>query len=149
MSGPFGSLEFRLYHRDALGLYARHPSAQSRTRRPAPRRFPHPLSGTPVGKRLRAHGAITPAPAIQARAALKEFQRSQTAVIELPMECRHLDLNRIRFPNPFVPVLRFTAGAGFLLIAATCGRPLWQYRVNDLPALDDRTALVHAAIGRE
>ena len=83
--------------------------------------FPTRCLEPPVGKRLRAHGAITPAPAIQARAALKEFQRSQTAVIELLMECRQLDLNRIRFPNPFVPGLRFTVGAGFLLIAATCG----------------------------
>ncbi|MFN0105051.1 MAG: DinB family protein [Bryobacteraceae bacterium] len=80
----------------------------------------------PVGKRIRTRGALVPPPSIDARAALKEFLRSQAAVIELLMECRHLDLNKIRFANPFVPGLRFTVGAGFLIIAAHDRRHLWQ-----------------------
>lgn len=83
----------------------------------------------PVGKRVRAPRAITPAPAIDASGALREFQRSQAAVIELLMECRQLDLNRIRFPNPFVPGIRFTVGGGFLIIAAHERRHLWQASV--------------------
>ena len=83
----------------------------------------------PARKRLRAPGPIVPPEFIHADAALKEFQRSQSAVIELLMECRHLDLNEIRFPNPFLPGLRFTVGAGFLIIAAHERRHLWQAAV--------------------
>ncbi len=80
----------------------------------------------PVRKRVRAPEAIQPPVRVDGRAALKEFLRSQDAAIELLQECRHLDLNRIRFPNPFVPGLRFTVGAGFLIIAAHNRRHLWQ-----------------------
>jgi hypothetical protein len=83
----------------------------------------------PVGRRMRAPGAVSPPVAVEARAGLKEFLRSQTAVSELLLECRHLDLNKIRFPNPFVPGLRFTVGAGFLIIAAHERRHLWQATV--------------------
>lgn len=88
----------------------------------------------PVRKRVRAPGSIQPPAAVDVRAALKEFLRSQAAVVELLQECRHLDLNRIRFPNPFVPGLRFTVGAGFLIVAAHNRRHLWQ------------AAQVHAAV---
>ena len=83
----------------------------------------------PAGRRLRAPRAIAPPPFVEVGAALREFQRSQAAVIELLMECRHLDLNKIRFPNPFVPGLRFTVGAGFLIIAAHERRHIWQASV--------------------
>ncbi|MBI2688225.1 MAG: DinB family protein [Acidobacteria bacterium] len=80
----------------------------------------------PVRRRFRAHGAVLPPSFVKARAALKEFQHSQEAVRELLLECRHLDLNKIRFENPFVPILRFTVGAGFLIITAHERRHLWQ-----------------------
>lgn len=80
----------------------------------------------PVKQKVRAPRRVTPAPVVDARAALKEFQQSQAAVVELLMECRHLDLNRIRFANPFFQALRFTVGAGFLIIAAHERRHLWQ-----------------------
>lgn len=83
----------------------------------------------PVKRRFRAPGSIVPALTIDARTALKEFQRSQTAVIDLLMECRHLDLNKIRFASPFIPAMRFTVGAGFLIIAAHERRHLWQASV--------------------
>ncbi len=40
-----------------------------------------------------------------------------------------VDKFRIRFPNPFLPALRFTVGAGFLIIAAHERRHLWQAAV--------------------
>lgn len=80
----------------------------------------------PVRRRFRAPGSVLPAPSVDAKTALREFQRSQTALIDLLMECRHLDLNKIRFANPFVPALRFTVGSGFLIIAAHDRRHLWQ-----------------------
>jgi hypothetical protein len=80
----------------------------------------------PVRKGSRSPASINPAAAVDARTALSEFQHSQAAVIELLMECRNLDLNKIRFSNPFIPGLRLTVGAGFLIIAAHERRHLWQ-----------------------
>jgi hypothetical protein len=80
----------------------------------------------PVGVRVRTPAAISPPPATDARAALRALHGTQAAVIELLMECRQLDLNRVRFANPFLPLLRLSAGAGFLIIAAHERRHLWQ-----------------------
>lgn len=80
----------------------------------------------PVRRKVRAPSAIQPAPAVDARTALKEFIQSQNAILELLDECGHLDLNKIRFPNPFIRGLRFTVGAGFLILAAHNRRHLWQ-----------------------
>jgi hypothetical protein len=88
----------------------------------------------PVVRRVSAPRAIQPPAVVEARAALKEFQQSQAATIDLLMECRHLDLNKIRFPNPFVPGLRFTVGAGFLIIAAHERRHLWQASMATIEA---------------
>lgn len=80
----------------------------------------------PVTQRVKAPKTIEPAGKVDARAALKEFLQSQHAAVELLRECAHLDLNRIRFANPLVPGLRFTVGAGFLILAAHERRHLWQ-----------------------
>jgi hypothetical protein len=80
----------------------------------------------PPRRRLPAPRVIVPPPAVTAGVALRDFQSSQAAAKELLLECRHLDLNRIRFANPFVPLIRFTVGAGFLIIAAHERRHLWQ-----------------------
>jgi hypothetical protein len=37
-----------------------------------------------------------------------------------------MDVNRIRFKNPFVPFFRFTVGTGLLVITAHDRRHLWQ-----------------------
>ncbi len=37
-----------------------------------------------------------------------------------------MDLNRIRFKNPFVHLLSFTVGTGLLIILAHDRRHLWQ-----------------------
>jgi hypothetical protein len=37
-----------------------------------------------------------------------------------------VDFNRIRFESPFVPVLRFTVGAGLMVIPAHDRRQLWR-----------------------
>ncbi|HEX8031951.1 MAG TPA: DinB family protein [Vicinamibacterales bacterium] len=45
-----------------------------------------------------------------------------------------IDVNRVRFPNPFVPLLRFTAGTGFEILAKHESRHLLQAeRVKGLP----------------
>lgn len=80
----------------------------------------------PARRKVRAPGAIQPAPSVEPRLALKEFIQSQSSILELLDVCGHLDLNRIRFANPFIPGLRFTVGAGFLIVAAHNRRHLWQ-----------------------
>ncbi len=80
----------------------------------------------PVKQRVKAPKAIEPSPRVDAMAALKEFLQSQQAAVELLRESASLDLNRIRFVNPFIPGLRFTVGAGFLILTAHERRHLWQ-----------------------
>jgi hypothetical protein len=57
---------------------------------------------------------------------LQRFLRSQGDVRAVIHEGAGLDLNRIRFHNPFIGLLRFTVGAGFLIVAAHDRRHLWQ-----------------------
>jgi|SRR5882672_2392232 len=67
--------------------------------------------------------------------ALKSFVDSHDEVRALVVESVNVDLNRIRFKNPFVRFLAFTVGAGFLIISAHDRRHLWQARQvrNALP----------------
>ncbi len=68
-------------------------------------------------KRLESESYPHPRTSVDPTTALREFRRSHEAALELLAECRHLDLNKIRFRYPFAP-LRFTLGAGFLIINA-------------------------------
>ena len=54
------------------------------------------------------------------------FLHSQEDMRRVVRESADLDLNRIRFRNPFIGFLRFTVGAGLLIIAAHNRRHLWQ-----------------------
>lgn len=80
----------------------------------------------PVIQRMKAPAKIVPAPNLDGQIALREFVRSQNAIIDLLTECKDLDLNGIRFTNPFIGGIRFSLGAGFLIIAAHDRRHLWQ-----------------------
>jgi hypothetical protein len=57
---------------------------------------------------------------------LEGFLRAQEMIRAVLLENAGLDLNRIRFRNPFIGFLRFTVGAGLLIIAAHDRRHLWQ-----------------------
>lgn len=84
----------------------------------------------PVQHRVNAPRAIAPAPRVEAQQALKDFVQSQEAIAALLVESAHLDLGRIRFPNPFLPGVRFTVGSGFLILGAHERRHLWQIAVS-------------------
>ena len=76
---------------------------------------------------MRAPSKIVPAAAARSLAAVgDEFARQQALVRELLSEVADLDLNRARYVNPFVPLVRFTLGTGFLVLAAHQRRHLWQ-----------------------
>jgi hypothetical protein len=87
--------------------------------------FIHALEPPPKRK-LRAPKKIVPAAQISGEEALRAFLHSQEQVRTVIREGAWLDLNRIRFRNPFIGILRFTVGAGLLIIAAHNRRHLWQ-----------------------
>jgi len=57
---------------------------------------------------------------------LQRFLRSNEAARELVRSASDCDVNRIRFKNPFIPVLRFTAGTGFMILSKHQRRHLLQ-----------------------
>jgi len=62
-------------------------------------------------RRTRAPRKIRPNPEVPA-SVLERFLRSNQAIREFIDRARHYDVNRIRFTNPFVAVVRFTVGTG-------------------------------------
>jgi hypothetical protein len=80
----------------------------------------------PPRRKLRAPKKIVPASRIGRREVLEAFLRSQEDMRAVIREAAYLDLNRIRFRNPFIGFLRFTVGTGLLIITAHNRRHLWQ-----------------------
>jgi hypothetical protein len=58
--------------------------------------------------------------------ALAEFVESHEPVRGVIEASRNLDVNRVRFKNPFLSILRFTIGTGLMIINAHDRRHLWQ-----------------------
>jgi DinB superfamily len=83
------------------------------------------LEPPPMGK-MRAPKKIVPATQVNKDDSLRSFLHSHNEVRAVMHQGAWVDLNRIRFRNPFVSSLRFTVGAGLLIIAAHDRRHLWQ-----------------------
>ena len=66
-------------------------------------------------RRGRAPGKITPAPRVDP-SVLDRFVRSNDAARDLVRRASAYDVNRIRFVNPFVPLVRFTVGTGLEVV---------------------------------
>jgi hypothetical protein len=82
----------------------------------------------PPKRRLKAPGKIVPSAKGTKAEIIKRFIESQHTLRHHLAEWDDLDLNRIRFQNPYVPVLRYQVGAGFLILAAHNRRHVWQAR---------------------
>jgi hypothetical protein len=80
----------------------------------------------PPKRKMQAPKKIVPASQIAIREALQAFLRSEEDLRAVIRDGAGLDLNRIRFHNPFVGFLRFTVGTGLLIITAHNRRHLWQ-----------------------
>jgi DinB superfamily len=81
---------------------------------PPPRRkLKSPKPGVPVAHKSGAE-------------VLENFLAVHQELRSLVREARDLDLNRVRFRNPFVGVIRFPVGTGLLIIGAHDRRHLWQ-----------------------
>jgi hypothetical protein len=78
--------------------------------------------------RAKAPRAARPAPPQGKGEVLRGFLDSQDALRSLLSQSADLDVNAIRFRNPFVGGLPFRVGTAFLIAAAHDRRHLWQAR---------------------
>jgi hypothetical protein len=73
------------------------------------------IEPSPASGRHRAPGKIAPARQVDA-SVLDRFVRSNDAARALVRRAAAYDVNRIRFVNPFVPLVRFTVGTGLEIV---------------------------------
>ena len=87
--------------------------------------FIHNYIGPSVGTRAKAPRKIRPAAALEP-SVLDAFLRTNQMARELIHRASAYDVNRIRFKNPFVPLLRFTVGTGLEIVSQHESRHLLQ-----------------------
>jgi DinB superfamily len=80
----------------------------------------------PVRKKMKSPRKAIPISQSDPAEAVAEFVESHEPVRGVIEVASLLDLNRVRFKNPFVPLLRFTIGTGLLIINGHDRRHLWQ-----------------------
>lgn len=80
----------------------------------------------PVKRRMRAPRQSKPMPMKERRAILDAYRAGHDLVRQLIAEAGDIDVNRARFPNPFLPLVRFSIATGLFVIAAHDRRHLWQ-----------------------
>lgn len=80
----------------------------------------------PPRRKLKAPRKAIPALHTTGEQVLTDFFAAHQSTRALIAACPDLDLNRIRFQNPFIGFLRFTVGAGLCIMAAHDRRHLWQ-----------------------
>ena len=90
------------------------------------------IEPTTQRKRARAPRKIVPVAKHIDPSILDRFIASNAAVRDLVTRAKGHDVNRLRFRNPFVPLIRFTVGTGLQIIARHNHRHLLQAeRVRD------------------
>ncbi len=94
------------------------------------------IEPSPQTKRAKAPKKIVPGVRV-GLSVLDRFLRSNQAARELVRNAGDYDVNRIRFRNPFIPFLRFTAGTGLQIVSRHEHRHLLQAervkRSSDFP----------------
>jgi hypothetical protein len=80
----------------------------------------------PARRKFKAPAQIIPSPKGDPDELLETFLKSHEPLREVVRSSRSLDVNRLRFKNPFVGVIRFTVGTGLMVINAHDRRHLWQ-----------------------
>ncbi len=84
------------------------------------------IAPSPQTKKARAPGKITPVLSLVEPSILDRFLTTNRDVRALIERAAPYDVNRIRFPNPFIGVIRFTVGTGFEIISKHEDRHLLQ-----------------------
>ena len=80
----------------------------------------------PPKRRLPAPRSIVPASRRSKDEVWPEFQRLHRRLRDFAAGLGGLDVNRVRFTNPFVKLIKVPVGAGLLIIEAHDRRHLWQ-----------------------
>jgi hypothetical protein len=80
----------------------------------------------PVRQKVRAPEKLVPATGLTKDSVLAAFTRSHNQIQNLVQEAAELDLNRLKFRNPLLPLLRVRVGTALLIMAAHERRHLWQ-----------------------
>jgi hypothetical protein len=80
----------------------------------------------PPKRKLKSPKKARPAARPKGAETLTAFLAAHDQVRALVAEVRDLDLNRIRFRNPFLRLLPWTVGTGLMIIGAHDRRHLWQ-----------------------
>ena len=83
------------------------------------------IEPSPQTKRARAPKKIVPGSQVEL-SVLERFLGSNQALREAIRHARNYDVNRIRFRNPFLPLLHFTVGTGLEIISGHERRHLLQ-----------------------
>lgn len=83
------------------------------------------IEPSPKTKRARAPKKIVPSAQVES-SVLDRFLRSNQAAREFIRQAGNYDVNHIRFKNPLLPVLRFTAGTGLEIVSRHERRHLLQ-----------------------
>ncbi len=92
------------------------------------------IEPTTQKSRGRAPGKATPIASRIDPSILDRFIASNAGMREVMASAREHDVNRVRFRNPFVSLIRFTVGTGFQIIARHNHRHLLQAgRLMQLP----------------
>lgn len=80
----------------------------------------------PVNIKLKTPGKAVPAQEGDPRELLQNFLKSHEPIIAVVGNAKSVDVNRLRFKNPFIGFIYFTIGTGLLVINAHDRRHLWQ-----------------------
>jgi hypothetical protein len=80
----------------------------------------------PPKRKLKSPKKARPTAQLKGAEVLNSFLAGHDQVRALIEEARDLDLNRIRFRNPFLRLLPWTVGTGLMVIGAHDRRHLWQ-----------------------
>ena len=83
-------------------------------------------SDAPPRRKFRAPREIVPSQNGNPVELLQAFLKSHELVREVIQGARSVDVNRLRFKNPFIGAIRFTVGTGLMVINAHDRRHLWQ-----------------------
>jgi hypothetical protein len=82
----------------------------------------------PVKLRSRAPASVTPKSGGSRDAILAAYYGSHERLRDLVRRCEEIDVNRAKFPNPFLALLKVRVGTGLRVITAHDRRHLWQAR---------------------
>ena len=95
------------------------------------------IEPSPKMRRVPAPKKIKPGAQIEPDI-LGRFLDSNHRTRDLVLRARNYDVNRIRFKNPFIPVVRFTVGTGLEIISKHQRRHLLQAeRIRESPEFPD------------